>query len=144
MKFEDLFDEWEKDAKMDNTELGEESLRIPRLHHKYFKIMASEAMLLKSIESEYKTLYKRKHEYYTGVLSEEELREYDWEPQQLKILKADLSIYFDSDPDLQALQRKIEIQKQKLSFLESIIKTIVNRGFLIKNAIDWERFKNGG
>lgn len=144
MRFEDIFNEWEKDSQMDNTELGSESLRIPVLHHKYFKIMTAEAMMLRQYERELKTLTRKKYEYYTGTLSEEELRENDWEPQQLRILKADIPMYMDSDQDIQTLQHKIDNQKQKLNFLESAIKTIVNRGFLIKNAIDWERFKNGG
>jgi hypothetical protein len=144
MKFEDIVNEWERDAKMDNTELGTESLRIPLLHHKYFKILSSEALQLRNLERSYKQLHRTKFEYYTGVLSQEELKEYGWEPWGLKILKGDLSLYIESDPDLQQLDAKIDIQKQKLTFVESIVKTVVNRGFLIKNAIDWERFKNGG
>jgi hypothetical protein len=79
-----------------------------------------------------------------GVLDQETLIEKGWDPNPLKILKQDLSIYMDADQDLQRIQAKIDIQKQKNSFLESAIKTISNRGFLIKNAIDWERFKVGG
>jgi len=52
-------------------------------------------------------------------------------------------LFIEGDDDIRLLQNKIDIQKQKLSFLESAIKTIINRGFLIKNAIDWERFKVG-
>jgi hypothetical protein len=79
-----------------------------------------------------------------GVLDQDTLIEKGWDPNPLRILKQDLSIYIDSDEDLQRIQAKIDIQKQKASFLESAIKTITNRGFLIKNAIDWERFKVGG
>jgi hypothetical protein len=34
MKFEELFNEWEKDSSIDKTELADEALRIPKLHHK--------------------------------------------------------------------------------------------------------------
>ena len=144
MKLDDIMDLWADDARMDDTELGNESLRIPMLHHKYYKIFVQEGLLLKKVEQDYKSLYKLKYEYYMGVLDQETLLEKGWNPNPLKILKQDLSIYMEGDDDLQLVQAKIDIQKQKLSFLESAIKTITNRGFLIKNAIDWERFKVGG
>lgn len=144
MKLDDIMDLWADDARMDDTELGNESLRIPMLHHKYYKIFVQEGLLLKKVEQDYKSLYKLKYEYYMGVLDQETLLEKGWDPNPLKILKQDLSIYMEGDNDLQLIQAKIDIQKQKLSFLESAIKTITNRGFLIKNAIDWERFKVGG
>ena len=144
MKLDDIMDLWADDARMDDTELGNESLRIPLLHHKYYKIFVQEGLLLKKLEQDYKSLYKLKYEYYMGVLDQETLVEKGWDPNPLKILKQDMSIYMEGDADLQLIQAKIDIQKQKLSFLESAIKTITNRGFLIKNAIDWERFKVGG
>jgi hypothetical protein len=79
-----------------------------------------------------------------GTLDHETMTEMNWQPNGLKILKQDLAVYTDADQDLQRIQAKIDIQKQKISFLESAIKTISNRGYLIKNAIDWERFKVGG
>jgi hypothetical protein len=144
MKFEDIMDLWAQDSQMDDTELGAESLKIPLLHHKYYKMYVQEAIQLKAYEQQYKSLYRLKYEYYMGVLDQETLAENGWNPNPLKILKQDLTIYIDADQDLQRIQVKIDIQKQKTSFLESAIKTISNRGFLIKNAIDWERFKVGG
>jgi len=144
MKLDDIMDLWADDARMDDTELGNESLRIPMLHHKYYKIFVQQGLLLKKLEQDYKSLYKLKYEYYMGVLDQETLLERGWNPNPLKILKQDLSIYMEGDNDLQLIQAKIDIQKQKLSFLESAIKTIINRGFLIKNAIEWEKFKVGG
>lgn len=143
MKFEDIMINWEKDAQIDDSELGKESLKIPLLHHKYYKMFVEEAMLLKRIEQDYKTLYKLKYEYYLGVLDQDTLKERGWAPNPLKILKQDMPVYIDSDSDLQLIQARIDIQKQKLSFLESAIKTISNRGFLIKNAIDWNKFTSG-
>lgn len=136
-------DLWAEDAQMDKTELVTESLKIPALHHKYYKLFVQEGLAQKKYEQDLKTLYKLKYEYYMGVLDKDTMDEKGWNPNPLKILKQDLSIYMDGDSDLQVIQAKIDIQKQKLSFLESAIKTIVNRGFLIKNAIDWTRFQNG-
>lgn len=144
MKLDDIMNMWEQDSRIDETELGTESVKTPYLHHKYFKLFSHEGLTLKSLEHEQRSLYKLKHQYYMGILDEETMRERGWEPNPLKILKQDLPIYLESDEDLQRVQIKIDIQQQKLTFLESVIKTIMNRGYLIKNAIDWNRFKAGG
>lgn len=143
MKLEDIINSWKQDSVVDSTELGRESLRIPELHHKYYKMLVSERLTLRSYEQSYKEMYKVKYEYYMGLLDEDQLKERGWEPQPLKILKQDLSIYIDSDADLGVIKQKIAVQQEKLELLESVIKIIINRGFQIKNAIDWERFKVG-
>lgn len=144
MKLDDIMNLWEKDAKVDVTELGRESAHVPYLHHKYFKIYTQEALILKGYEYERKVLFKQKHQYYTGTIDEETLKEKGWEPNPMRILKQDLPVYLESDEDLQTIEKKIDIQKQKIDFLESVIKTVMNRGYLIKNVIEWERFKAGG
>lgn len=143
MKLDDIMDLWEADGHMDMTELSTESLKIPLLHHKYYKLFVQEGLQQKKYEQDYKSLYKTKYEYFMGVMDKASMEERGWEPNPLKILKQDISIYMEGDSDLQLIQAKIDIQKQKVSFLESAIKTITNRGFLIKNVIDWERFKSG-
>lgn len=143
MKLDDIMDTWAQDAQMDDTELMKESLRIPVLHHKYFKMYSQECMLLKKLEFDYRNLYKLKYEYYMGILDRETLDQNGWTPNPLKILKTDLSIYTDSDGDLQTIQIKVDVQKQKINFLESVIKVIMNRGFLIKNSIDFMKFTSG-
>lgn len=134
---------WDIDSVIDKTELGDESLKIPALHSKYFKMYSNERILLKECEFHYKKIYKLKYEYYMGQLSVEVLKEHGWEQNQLKILKADVPMYIDSDQDLITLKRKIYLQEEKLNFLESIIKSLSNRGYQIKAAIDWIKFTQG-
>ncbi len=143
MQLDELFELWKKDSGIDRTELGEESANIPKLHYKYYKHYAQERLTLKKLEAEYKSLYKDKWEYYQGNLPDEDLKERGWDPFQLKVLKSDLNTYIDSDKDIINHMYKIEYQKEKIDFLESVIRTINNRGFHIKNAIDWEKFKVG-
>lgn len=143
MKLEDIETNWGQDSKINSADLATESLRVPELHHKYFKIFTQERLLLKKFEQDYKQLYKLKYEYYMGIMDEGELRANGWEPFALKVLKTDLQIFMDGDQDLCNVINKIEFQKEKIALLDSIIKTVVNRGFLIKNAIDFLRFTNG-
>ena len=78
-----------------------------------------------------------------GVVSDEEMKDNGWEPQPLKILRQDMSTYMESDIDLSSLKTRMSIQETKTDMLESIIKAIVNRGFLIKNSIEWAKFQQG-
>lgn len=143
MKLEEIQQQWQTDSKIDRTELGEESLRVSHLHSKYFNLFSTERLRLKSLENDYKKYFKVKFEYYSGILTEEELKNFGWEPFQLKILKSDLNIYLDGDSDLAKIRLTIETQKEKVEFLESIIKNLPSRGYQIKSAIDWEKFKVG-
>ena len=143
MKLEDIQLSWEKDCQIDRTELGEESLKVSQLHSKYFKIFSTERMQLKKLEKEYKEQYRIKFEYYNGILCLSDLKERGWEPFSLKVLKSDLHIYIDSDKEIQHFQLKIDFQKEKIDFLENIIKSINTRGYQLKTAVDWERFKVG-
>jgi len=143
MKLEDIQNLWRNDSEIDRSELGEASLRIPQLHSKYFNIFSDERLTLRKYESAYKKLYKQKFEYYNGTMSEDELKENGFEPFQLKILRSDISVYIQSDDDLNQLELRIEMQKEKVEFLESIIKNLPARGYQINAAISWEKFKVG-
>lgn len=143
MKLEEIHQLWADDCDVNRMELGEESLKLPKLHSKYLNIMTSERMLLKRLEEDRKELVKLKHDYYRGILPEEELKENGWTPFQLSVLKSDLPLYMDADQDIIKLNLKIAAQQEKVDVLEQIIRTIHNRGYLIKNAIEWEKFKVG-
>ena len=143
MKLEEIEALWERDSCVDRTELGEESLRIPQLHSKYYKIYSQERTTLRNWERDYKRLYKEKFEYYNGTLSEEELRANQWEPFGLRILKTDISTYMEADKDISKAKAMISLQADKVEFVESIIKSLPSRGDQIKAAIDWEKFKVG-
>jgi hypothetical protein len=143
MKLEEIQLLWEQDSKIDRTELGEESLRIPQLHSKYFKLFSSERLTLRKLEDDYNKLYVLKSEYYNGTICEEDLKMNGWEPFMLKILKSDIPIYMRSDDDLSLLQLRINMQSEKVEFLESIVKNLPARGYQIKAAIDWIKFTNG-
>ena len=144
MKLEEIQSLWEEDSQIDRTELGEESLKISKLHNKYFKIFSNERLSLRKLEMDYKSLYKLKYQYYQGILSDEEYKELGWEPFQLKVLKQDIPVYIEGDVDIININLRIGLQSEKVSYVESIIKSLANRGYQIKNVIEWEKFKVGG
>ena len=143
MHIDEILDMWKKDSELDPVDLANHSLEIVKLHAKYLRMLSNERVLLKGLKHNYKQLLKLKYEYYTGTISQEDLAEKEWKPFQLKILKQDVSMYTDSDEDVVKLSLKIGIQEEKVEALESIIKAINNRGFQIKNYIDFMRFTHG-
>lgn len=133
----------EADLKIDGTELGDESTRIPQLHGKYINIYHDESLVLRKLEADYKTLRKQKWEYYNGKLSQEELTALGWEPFGHRILRQDMDIYMESDADMVRIVSKIEMQRAKVDYLDSVIKGINNRQWVIRNAIEWRKFMSG-
>ena len=73
----------------------------------------------------------------------DDLTELSWEPNPLKILRTDIGQYIDADQDIIQLNLKLVYQKEKVEFLENAIRSLNSRGFNIKSAIDWEKFKVG-
>ena len=140
---DDYFDLWAEDSKIDRTELGEESIKIPQLHHKYYKMYSLERLNLVKLQEEMKILKKDKIEYYTGTMAEEDLKERGWEPNPLRILKSDIPIHMEADKDFVDLNLKIAYNKEKVEFLEAVVKTLNLRSYQINNAINWEKFKVG-
>jgi len=144
MKLEEIFEQWKINSNIDKTELGDEVLNIPKLHHKYYQILINERLLLRSHEAEMKKLKLDKHEFFTQGPNEE-TKTKGWKlPAKGLILKSDIPMYIDADDDLIKLSLKIGVQQEKIDLLESIIRTLMNRGYNIKAAIDWQKFINGG
>lgn len=143
MKLESIQEEWSKDSIIDPTNLGNESIKIPQLHHKYFKIFSQERLSLRKLEADLKALKLEKYEFYTQGPTKEHI-ELGWKlPPQGKILKSEVNQYIESDKDVISTTLKIGLQIEKVDLLESIIKSITNRGFQIKTALDWMKFQNG-
>ena len=140
MNIEELYDEVEKDLKIDDTELDLESIRTPQLHNKYLKLYTKHSLQLKKLNDDYKVLYRLKWEYYTGKAPSEI---YASKPFDLKILKADIGIYLDADNDLQQLSQRQAYAKEITNYLEKILREINNRNWTIRNTIEWKKFIHG-
>ena len=143
MKFEEIQYQWTLDCVMDETELSQESIKIPQLHNKYLIFYSNEKLKFKEIKYLFAGLIKRKRDYYSGRMTEEELEAADWEPFQYKLLKADVQEYIDADENVIESKKLLALQEEKVDYLEAIVRGLSNRGYLIKNAIDWKRFTEG-
>ena len=143
MTFEELQAQIEKDLSFDETQLDTESLRIPQHHNKYLKHLYSEKLMLKKLRNDMGEMSRLKHEYYTGKMDEATLKEKGWEPFLLRVLRSDIDMYLDSDKDIIKLRGRIQLQEERVDYIEAVVKGIANRGWVIRNAIDWKKFLGG-
>ena len=140
MTLDELQQAAEKDLKIDDTELDIESLNTPIIHAKYLKHYSNYSLMLTKAQSEYSSLYKRKWVFYTGKADPEEYKETNFE---LKVLRQDVGTFIEADEEIVKQQQKVSYLKIVCHYLENTLKQVNNRGFQIKNAIDWKRFTEG-
>lgn len=143
MKIEDIVSEWDKDSKIDETELGTESTKIPAIHNKYLKVFMSENVQLKRMIAQRNKLKMKLMSYYLGEMDSEELEEFNRDQFYKKLLKTEVETYIEADDLFIETNLKVVMQEEKVNYLENVLKSINSRGFQIKNAIDWIKFTHG-
>ena len=132
---------WKKDSVIDTDLYCEESTKIPQLHMRYMEFHNTFSLMKKERELEMRRLIREKWLYYKGKAPSKVYKEV---PFDLKLTtKEEISMFIESDEDICKLQYKIDYIEQMLTFLDGVLRQICNRNFQIKNAIDWEKFKNG-
>lgn len=139
---EQLQDEWEADAPIQKDDLARESAHVPYLHSKYLRKASRWSGISKKLGFELEELYKLKYCYYSGRMTKEELDARGWK-QFGFTLKSEVKNYVEADPDIMALRRKKAFYDQLVEECVMILKEINQRGFHIKNMIDYWKFKNG-
>jgi hypothetical protein len=144
MKLTQIQEEWQKDSKINELELGREAVKVPTLHAKYLNILSNTKLQQRKAESDYNNLRRVKYRYYRGELSRDELEELGW-PQYMgnKPLKNEMDEFLICDEDLNKLQDKIEYCKTVTYTLEQILRSINSRTWDIKSAIEFLKFTNG-
>ena len=137
---------WSEDCKISQSKLDETSRVTPMLHAKYLELLSTTKLQLKRAEFVQKGLLKDKWLYYNGKMSQEELAEKGWDPDPfngLKIQKGEMEYYYDSDPEIQKSEEKIQYYKTVVETLTEIINNINWRHQTIGNMIKWKQFESG-
>ena len=141
-----VLEEWAQDNIIDNVHLDESSRQTPLLHSKYLEKLANGKLLLKRAEFVQKALLKQKWEWYNGKMSQEEVEQLGWNPDPfngLKVMKGDMSYYYEADPEIQKSEEKIQYYKTLVETLQDIVTHINWRHQTISNMIKWKNFEAG-
>ena len=140
MDLEKLQEQADSDLKINDTELDLESLKTPQLHNKYMKHLTKFKLMLSRAEGDLHNAKRELWEYYTGKA---DASVYAQKPFNFKLLRQDVDQYIQSDERYVMAKQKVDYLNTTIQFLDSTIRQISNRGFTIKNAIDWRKFTSG-
>ena len=126
---------------MDMDNLHDESIKIPQLHQKYYTLYTTIKLLrAKSLDNLSKMRLER-YNYYSGKAPAEAYVE---EPFPYKVRdKESMTMHLNADEKLAKIKLKVEYYDTMIEYLEDILKMIHNRGYQIKNSVDFLRFQAG-
>lgn len=137
MKLEDIKNIARQDAIINSTDLDDEALKSSSLHHKWLDIIQPEIIELKKCENEFKKIYRSRWLYYSGK-SDSSVYEKEGD-FNLIVSGKDLTMFIESDEMYLAAKLALDEQKEKVSYIENVMKNIGNRHWNIRNAIEWRK-----
>ena len=140
MNLEELKLQVSQDLRVDDEHLDTESLKNQEIKAKYLDHKSKFELLLFKAKGDYKRLYREKWEYYGGKA---DAKIYASKPFDLKVLKTDLGVYISADEEIIDAENKIGYLETVVDYIKGVIKSVDNRGWDIKNAIEWKKFEAG-
>ena len=141
MNLDELKLQVSQDLKVDDEHLDTESLKNQEIKAKYLEHKSKFELLLFKAKGDYKRLYREKWEYYGGKADDAKI--YASKPFDLKVLKTDLGVYISADEEIIDAENKIGYLETVVDYIKGVIKSVDNRGWDIKNAIEWKKFEAG-
>lgn len=129
------------EVEIDKVRLDDEALKTPKLHNRWLMVLSEEAYTLKKLKNRQKKMELDRWKYWMGKQTDQYYAAYGM-PHE-KTIKADVEKYLDADDFIIEMDEIVTLQDQVVDFLERTVKDISNRGFAIKNAIDWRKFEAG-
>ena len=140
MNLDELKLQVQNDLRVNDEHLDTESLKNQEIKAKYLEHKCRFELLLFKAKGDYKRIYRDKWEYYGGKA---DAKVYVSKPFDIKVLKTDLSVYITSDEDVIDAENKIGYLETVVDYIKGVIKSVDNRGWDIKNAIEWKKFEAG-
>ena len=145
MNLDDILKEWETDCQIGHR-LDEASQKTPQLHAKYLNYLTQAKLHLKRAEALQNILLKDKFLWYSGKMPREDIDRLGWSHDPfdgLKMMKGDLSYYYESDKELQASEAKVTYYKVLIETLTEIVSNLKFRHSTIRNIIEVRKFEAG-
>jgi hypothetical protein len=147
LTLEQILEQWKKDCEIDDMELDKSSRETPKLHAKYIELLSLAKLQKQRKDMEFKRLLKDKFMWYNGKMDKNTMDEKGWEYDPfgglIKPLKSDMDYFYESDPQIQALQSQIEYWKTMIDTISEIVSNITWRHQTISNMIKWRQFTSG-
>lgn len=142
MTAEEILAEWTADAPISEIDLGGASRNIQNLHAKYSNYLLEAKSEIAKARYLYKRMRGLKYEFFLNP-NLEDSEEYGWEMPERPIMRTEIKDLLDTDKDLLKLDMTIQEADAKLGLVDSILRQILNRNWLVKNAIEDRAFLHG-
>ena len=145
MDLNDIMNQWAIDCEIGNN-YADASRDTPKLHAKYLQMYSTAKLLLKRAENAQKILLRDKWLYYNGKMCGDDIKARGWKDDPfdgLKVMKGDLDYYYESDPEIQASEDKIQYYRTLIDTLKEIVENLKWRHQTIGNIIKWRQFEAG-
>ena len=130
IKMENLQAQAEKDLSFNIAEAEKIALNIPILKNKYSRYLYIAKGILKNSEMNLKKMYAKKHKYYSYEVN-------------IKHNRGDVPHYIVADSEYQQVEKKVELNKLRVEYLESVLKSIDQMSFNISTAVKFHIFMHG-
>lgn len=140
MSLREIEQEAEKDLELHIDQTAEESARIPSLFNKYYqqyRLVKTEMILMNSHITK---LRRDKWYYYSGKAAPEI---YKNNPLDIKLMKNDIKMHIDSDPEIINLTERYDLLELKKETLKEILGVIGKHSYMINNIIKTLYFRHG-
>jgi len=131
MTFQELQDMVEKEICIDRSNPSNTAIKVPQLHSKYLNLLQKHQLVCIKLKTDHDKMYSRKYLYYKNDYN-----------VMLKS-KSEIDAMISGDEEITVIRDKLEYEKAVASYLESVLKQISGLSFLIRDIIEWEKFKVG-
>jgi hypothetical protein len=139
---DELLSLWEKDSNIDKHKLDDESLTVPKLHHKYLSLYLEIKSKKIALNHRLEELRRDKELYYSGQATSDVYKD---KPFDLKLkTKSGVEKHVNTDPEVNKILQRIEYMDVLLEGVNHVLEQIKWRSSSIRNAIDYMRFTSGG
>ena len=139
--------QWERDTELDELQLNNEAMKIPKLHSKYLNLLFYAKNMHRNVERDSERMLFLRYQWYEGKLTKERIDELQWNYDPFDGLliktKEQKSRYFDSDEIMLQYKSEIDQWKQAIDTIEIILGQISWRHQIIKLSIDFQKMQNG-
>lgn len=138
---DELLSMWEQDSNIDKHRLDDESVSVPKLHHKYLSLYLEIKSKKIAFNHRLEELKRDKELYYSGQATSDVYKD---KPFDLRLkTKAGVEKHINTDPEVSKILQRIEYMDILLEGVNHILEQIKWRSSTIRNAIDYMRFASG-
>lgn len=146
MKKAEIIAAWKIDSHIEDK-LDVDDLVLMRnmsLHSKYVEWLSQAEDVRRGLEVHRKNLWRKLYDYYRGASTEDDLKELGKEQQRRRLSRSDTNQFIETDPIMIELERKLDIQIEKVRTLTDIVRQVGFRNNSIGNIMSWRKFTSGG